>query len=295
MRRTNTGRGKRAGFTLVELLIVIAIIAILVGLVATAVMRALSKGPETQARTEIGQMETALQACMTEFNLDYLPSSLILREDNAYYDAAGNPLPGYQPTVTFLTKMFGKRVNLKPPMTIDWNGDTSISNQDIVMEGQHCLVFFLGGIPVPATPSGASGSGFAADPVNPANAAAPTRKGPYYQFPASRLVMGTSTGHNFYVFVDPYSGSPRPYAYFSSYNKLNGYRNDCPSLGVSPYFHMGSNNIRMYENGRSYQILSAGKDNTFGPGGQWDPTSGVTSGPGSDDQSNFAGRILGSP
>jgi len=63
---------KRAGFTLVELLIVIAIIGVLAGLVMAAVTRANAKAKEAVAKTMIDNIRTA----MTNYHEDvgYYPS-----------------------------------------------------------------------------------------------------------------------------------------------------------------------------------------------------------------------------
>jgi len=105
--------------------------------------------------------------------------------------------------------------------------------------------------------------------------------------------------------VDPYG---MPYAYFATIGGKNGLycapetgvaitRNPAipqsyttnfgPPLGsytVTPYISNGS-----YLNANSFQIISAGKDMFFGPGGTQIPTVTV----GADDQANFSKTLLG--
>src|SRR4051794_36951074 len=78
MRRTPTGPGRRGGFTLVELLVVITIIAILFALTSAAVVKAMGKADEVKLRNEISQLAGAVQAFKTEFQAPYLPDRLVL-------------------------------------------------------------------------------------------------------------------------------------------------------------------------------------------------------------------------
>jgi prepilin-type N-terminal cleavage/methylation domain-containing protein len=57
----------RAGFTLVELLVVMAIIAVLAGLALPAISGAMDNGKRTKATAQINQIRTAINAFQTEY------------------------------------------------------------------------------------------------------------------------------------------------------------------------------------------------------------------------------------
>jgi prepilin-type N-terminal cleavage/methylation domain-containing protein len=329
MTHIQPGRAKRGAFTLVELLVVILIIALLVSLTAAGVMKIFYEGPKVKVASEIRQFDVAIQQAEQELNgVTYLPSYLVLREDSQYY-VGGNLAqvqPRYQNTVNFLRRAFGKNINLNPanpgPVTnqngpgIDWNGDGVIDNADHVLEGQHCLVFWLGGIP--SAPGGVNGVlGFSTNPYNPA-AAGGTRRGPFFtQFEPARLIRDPN---GFFKYADawpPKVGQPpQPYAYFSAYGVQNGYVNswglydqklfpnaaigtgDCPSLlwpnsKSPPQALQAYNTGSAFSNPNTHQVISAGKDNLFGTGGKWNPAGGGS--PTQDDkdnQTNFARGLL---
>jgi prepilin-type N-terminal cleavage/methylation domain-containing protein len=304
MRDIPPSRRERAGYTLVELLVVMLIIAILVSLVTGAVMKGIVMASETQTRAEIGNLETAIGSFLTDFNVDYIPSYLVLREDWQYNPAR----PDHAATVAYLQKMFGKSFNPSLPI-YDWNGNGIPGEQgDFTLQGQHCLVFLLGGISTPAAPF--SCQGFSTNPANPSTqlVTGEKRRGPYFPFQSIRLMRDPN--NRFLVYKDPWK-TDQPYAFFSSYKTLNGYfmgppyrpgltfPGDCPSLQVAPYFRMSGTTTVVFENNQSYQIISAGRDGVFGPGGTWDPVTGVhnatAAGGGEDDQSNFSRVPLGNP
>jgi prepilin-type N-terminal cleavage/methylation domain-containing protein len=287
MTRIHSRRARRAGFTLVELLVVIAIIAILVSLTAAGVMKVLSNVPVIQARTDISEMEASLAAFMTDYNLsDPPPSLLVLREDNQYNMAN----PQHKATVNFLKKAF-KGIDLTPGKPMNWNGDTTIDNVDHVLQGQHCLVFYLGGIPTAPT-SGTNGClGFSTNTQNPTTPGG-NRRGPYFNFSSSRLVRDTN---GFFVYYDPYKTN-KPYAYFSSNGQVNGYsQTDCSLIAANAYFQGTAANPN-YMNINKYQIICAGADGVFGTMANgsipWNAAGGAQ-GAGRDDQANFTSGVLG--
>jgi len=311
MTRRKSGRGRRAAFTLIELLVVIAIIAVLVGLTAAAVMKVLGRGAELQARTEMGNLETAIAACKSAHDVKYLPSRLVLYEKTADYDTTTDP--DAQKTYQFLLRMFGGRIR---GSVIDWNGDGNKGNSPAggwQLDGSQCLVFFLGGIPSGPSES-PGGTGFSANRTDP-SAPPPRTKGPYYEFKSGRLIRNGTT--NFLSYADPY-GTKQPYLYFSSGAAGNDYGPaDCagavdgngqpviaPSANPStnknkvvlPYTESapGTTPIK-FVNPRGFQIICAGADGKFGDSFQWAPARGSTDPFGKDDQANFAGGPLGAP
>jgi prepilin-type N-terminal cleavage/methylation domain-containing protein len=260
----------RSAFTLIELLVVMAIIAILVSLTTAAVMRAMWKIPEVETSTEIAEMSVALQAFMSDFNLDVPPpSTLTLRTTVTNY-------PAGDPSLAFLKKMFGK--NLYAQGNINWGGTGGTT-----LNGAQCLVFYLGGI---------GNQGFSYNGMNPVPVAGQRTHGPYYTFQTSRLVAGTG---NFPMYLDAWKvkTGPKPYAYFSSQGINNKYSvTDCTAIGAAPYFTPAGTvtAASQFSNPNTYQIISAGADGAFGITG-WSPTGGAT-GAGADDQTNFSSAVL---
>ncbi len=310
MLRNHSRRNQRGAFTLVEMVVVLLIIAILASLVVSVTVNVTNQMTQAQTRTEISQLEVALRAFMSDYNLaDPPPSYLVLYENIALYatNPAGNP---YAPqTFTFLQQTFGKNLGypINPALGfpwVDWNGD-GVPNGPWTLEGEQCLVFYLGGIPTAPGLAGFSPQGFSTNNMNPAMPGG-KRKGPYYTFQVARLVPLTSynpAASPFPVYLDPWQVKigPKPYAYFSSNGINNGYTGaDCVSIGAAPYFITGTT---QFTNPNTYQIISAGKDGVFGTAG-WIPASGVPPVPpsnpnaagqpaGADDQANFSSTLLG--
>jgi general secretion pathway protein G len=309
--------GRRGGFTLVEILVVIAIIAVLVAMLLPAVMQVIKKGPQTVTASEIGQLDTSIQNFKATMGPSYFPSRIKLCEKVGDY---GNT-PLDLDSIAYLTALFPRILDPDPltnkviwaTVGIDWNGDGVIGNNPAnrtqILEGHQCLVFFLGGIPR-NNPAGCFG--WSTDPRDPAKLSQTTgRKGPFFEFSSDRLIdltvaVAGAKMRGFYSYLDPHPDRPplaqpqQPvYLYFSSYGSRNGYAKylnvagtlvlDNLSMGVQPYFEAAGR----YHNPESYQIISAGHDHQFGPGGLWTRANAeAISDPGKDDQTNFNGGNL---
>jgi prepilin-type N-terminal cleavage/methylation domain-containing protein len=290
---------RRSGFTLIELLVVIAIIAVLISLTSAAVFYAFVKMDEVRARNEVSQMASGVAQFEGDFNVTVPPPSRIWL-DGSGLTAYSTPPAGYtatdmpklyqlgQDSQAYLRKLW-PRINIAGG--IAWNGGQANLPNNVVLEGQQCLVFFLGG----ARNANGAFIGFSTDTTNPMNGSTTTRKGPYFQFDMKRIQAGPN---GYPQYLDPYGA--QPYAYFSSGKTNNAYNAyvttglglDCPSLGLQPYY--SSPNPNQYYNPSTFQIISAGRDKTFGPGGQWTPTTANGIAPaGRDDISNFYDRKLG--
>jgi general secretion pathway protein G len=308
----------------VELLVVMAIIAVLVSLISAAVLQATRQGPIVTCSTEISQLAVAIEAFKRQMgNLTYIPSQLKLSESNKY---PNRNTPGSLDniSVTFLAQVFGKRINFAPSGPVipgkapppgltwlDWNNN-GIVDDDIILYGDQVLVFCLGGIPSTAGGNNTT-LGFATDPTNPtpggSNWASSTKTIPFYEFKSGRLIMPmlvgtTPTPYNgFFYYADPFNTNS-PFVYLSSYPGGNNYNSSdsptyltgttvTPTIPVAPGPYQDPSG--RYINPNTFQILSAGADGIFGPGGSWDPTMGTQTGNGRDDQSNFSRAILGAP
>jgi len=290
----------RQGFTLIELLVVILIIGILASLIGAAVIRALTTGKQARNRSEISQLENALEQFKNRFGV-YPPSRIKLCESYASYGSTQLDID----SVAFLTKVF-PRIDTTGIWTspgIDWNGN-GVLDGPVVLEGDQCLVFFLGGIPGNSIPLQCIG--FSTNPKDPSDKTTADRIGPFFDFPSNRLVLiqvplppnvnnPLSRSPSHYSFLDNNGQSDgqgnrlagMPYAYFSSYKATNGYNryynagsypySDCPNLMflqqsnqpplpmVWPYAEIAS--PLKYWKSNSFQIISAGADGVFGQGG----------------------------
>ena len=296
--RLQTRTRHSSAFTLVELMIVIAIVGVLASLITVGVMKAFERSKLVSARIEISQLEAAVAAAKLDLgNVDELPSVISLYYNNGnslvgqlQYNA--NPAnigtgPGKVTaqenqdalfSLNTLTKMFGK--TFLNTANMPWLANLNSGNTKVTLSGMDALVFWLGGIK-----NNGTYSGFSTNKQNPCDVAATKRKGPYYEFEASRFDQTTGAYTNAwggkFVYIS------KSFYNYGPFDTVYAYRNN--DISPKPANGYPAN---FFYNPKTFQIISSGQDQTFGPGGYYQPpfTIGV---PGYDDLSNFSSTILG--
>ncbi len=297
---------RRAGFTLIELMIVLVVISILAGLLLPALYRARQTAIDAGVKGEIMQLDSALAQFKSTYGVS--PPSYI----NLYTTQNGWAGDAYSTSIIRkiwpqfdFTMNNGSPAGFCIPDYPPWSTQTSIT-----LQSTECLVFFLGGITTQVTPASPlpAPQGFSKNPAWPF--APPTgngasREGPYFQFDPGRLIQSTmsvNSAPGIYVYRDQIAGQTNPYLYFSAYdgrgyngnglgaNELIGLANDFYSnsltIGAGPYY-----------NPQTYQIISPGQDGQYGGGGYFSNSSangGLSSPLDYDNITNFAGgRLVG--
>ncbi len=257
-----------SAFTLVELLIVIVVLGILIALLLPAINGALRSARNAAVSAEINQMSQALAQFKSTYGA-YPPSRVLLIESGSYYGWTSNnsPVssltsgtqnsPGWAPaggtgditigqlatrTLSALRRFwpkvqFSTNPNLPPNVAngngnywYDFNGNGIFDQKPYILQGHECLVFFLGGIPLPNPLPGTTGystettfgmTGFGKDPTNPFTNSVngspmynANRQTPLYQFNPGRLFLDPTNMSN----ASNSAGSPGIPGYYDSIN-----------------------------------------------------------------------------
>jgi type II secretory pathway pseudopilin PulG len=280
----------------VELMVVMVIIAILVGLLLSAVQKARQRIKQVQAVNDIQQLSTAVETFKSRYEVNYMPSRFRLRNQLRNYNAPVDQLD--VDSKAFLSRMW-PRLDLSPTSATvcNWMPDDANASQNSVyyLEGDQCLVFFLGGLQ-----QNGGTIGFRTDKANPTNFQTPADP-VLYDFPTARLGLaapgngGTmsrpaNVGLSFfdsYAAMPPSQGNDskcRPYVYFAAQNgndycKYNvGGFSDCmaiqqipagnekyPAGNATPVYPYAESQTK-FLNSNGFQIFCAGRSRAFGPG-----------------------------
>jgi prepilin-type N-terminal cleavage/methylation domain-containing protein len=276
---------RRSGFTLVELVIVVAIIGVLMALLIPAIQRVRYATRVAATSTEIHQLAAAITNFRTRYGITP-PSQFVV-----YITEAGwNSDPANKATARRLWPQFDFKMDggagTKFPST--WAVDQK-------MNAGECLLFFLGGAVENRQPTG-----FSKDPAHPF-APNRNREPPFIEFDINRI--RDSDGNKIPEYFDAFNAGDVPYLYYSSYDG-RGYAPAELCCGMTD-FYRAPNAGKPYM-GSSFQIISPGIDGLVGNGGEWDsenpgislatgrPTSGLNAGGAAerDNITNFSNGLL---
>lgn len=294
-------RTARSGFTLIELMVVILIIAILASLLLVAVWGATAKAHDARTLIEIDQLAQALEAYKSKYG-EYPPIGM-----NGMSTAAEPRIRAH------LAKAFPRYVYdpmETDPTQPDYNPVPTLAT----LTPDQALVFWLGGMPITDGVAGGL-EGFSANVADPFRSTSlgtwrptpmmnpqPTqRTKAFFEFDTRRLRPPLNSANaNFWVYV-PHAKST-PYVYFPAdqyafNNAPYQFTLPGPQL-VVPYKATASTNYAQpttWVNAKTYQIIAAGSDDVFGQPGMTDrvyPSGQGYSQEDEDNLTNYSGKRL---
>lgn len=294
MGRVQGATPRRAGFTLVEVLVTIAIVAVLASLLLVAVGRVVRAGEDAKARNDLSQLSVAIESFKAKYGV-YPPDQITLKS------AYANTIPD--------NLQYAKLKNIWPRIPRTGINLGSIPD-GINLTGAQCLVFFL---------MGPTGEGFSSNSSQPFSGVGTVL--PQADLPSARLkppsTLGISGWSDAVVYVDVYG--KQPILYFAT-QVNNDYGVDSNGVGIpnpvtaglvvdpeDNYPNTGDpahGNVKIqpykltatkFANSHTFQLICAGHDCSFGPGGLWTPGTSfwAATTAGHDDITNFASGILG--
>lgn len=271
----------KSGFTLIELMMVVGIIAILLAILVPAVQSAISNARNREVASEITGLETAVAAFKAQYGVNP-PSSITLYEQGGAWSPESRKI---------IRRIFGLGFDFSKDRDINGNG-TPGEATPIELTGDECLVFFLGGVP---DNSGAAPTvlGFSHSKTDPFSRGGSNRIKAFGDFAADRLIDTDMDGMPSYFDKFNAQGG-NPIIFFSKMKTGIYDENDCldpmMNLRITNVYNQGTTSNAWKE----IQIISPGRDGQYGAGGAWSDASGLATGDtaGQDNITNFSGGVL---
>ena len=315
-----TPRHRRAGFTLIEILVVIIVISLLLALLVPAVGGARRKVNEARVATEIKNLEAAITTFKGMHGMEP-PSRMVI-----FTTATDWNLPAAAPYKAIIRRMWPQfDFNMTGGQGNAYPQSWGAPGATVQLKAGECLLFFLGGV-IDANSGNNAPQGFAKDPAHPfAPMSKTTNREPpaFSDFDVGRIQDSDKNGMNEYF--DSLPNQTNPYLYFSSYEG-KGYRvtsancdlpldgsgnysllqdvyrvantsggSPAPPGTTPPATPQGSQALPP-QKPQSFQIISPGYDGNYGLGGAYDPNqpNGALSNPADyDNITNFSsGRLF---
>jgi prepilin-type N-terminal cleavage/methylation domain-containing protein len=254
----------RHGFTLLELLAVITIIAILLALILPTLSGIIGSGDQAAVSAEMTQLDQALATFKSTYG-EYPPSSIFIPAQGGTWNVKSRAA---------ISKIWPQ---------FDFSSRGGLNNADrLHLNGAECLVFFLGGIESGSVTAPVLG-GFSRNPLTPWTASE-NPHGPFMEFDLGRMV--DVDGDDAYEYLDALPSQETPILYLSTggtrYNKDNDPALDDYDVHVTDINNPSVDprdlkEVYMQANGKtpyradSYQLISPGEDGEYGTGGTYTP------------------------
>lgn len=247
----------RSGFSLVELLVVIMIIAILIALIVPALNGVRRRAQMAEVSAEISKIDTAITQFKSDFGVEP-PSNLVIPAVGDPWDAVSR----------------SKVRALWPQFNFATNGGRG-NGTALHMNGAECLAFFLYGVPAGTAPN-VMGKGFSKNPALPWSADGTNRLGPYLETTGR---FSDIDGDGLLELLDPIPDQKAPYLYLATQGKNYNRTNDIMAPDDFDVHGTPFNPLDMLEvyfdaanrplNPNGYQIISPGFDGLYGKGGRY--------------------------
>jgi hypothetical protein len=251
-KKRNRGRVVIAGGA-IGLLLLVAFVVAAVELYDARKREEALRAERNRTMRDMPDVVTGINNFKSKFNVSYVPSA----GPNGPFRLRGQ-YKGNEPETIYLKSVF------------PYLNHAQTDLPDLDLDCNQTLVFFLTGGPVTKF------TGFSKNKAHPfvegGERIGPFLDGPSFRFDADGRLLDVWGSPYMYFAYDPTIGTYPAVTY--TYNATT----------VAHYTQRGKA-LKL----KGYQIISAGPDRLFGPGGEWTPGSGAWAAgePGADDMSNF--------